>query len=637
MNTALLKMKNFYASTSRGFSKVSNWMAQGFRVVFVLSVVFYAVGMGWFVFYSDKVSLDDHTVLVMDLKGVLVEESPGGLRDKVMGGIQGNAPQTIRLRDLVMTLELAAKDKRIDKVLLKLDDFQGGGLVSLREAASAIENFKASGKQVVAWSAYYDQRQYFLAAHANQVLSHPMGGVLIEGLGRSRNYYKDALDKLGIKANLIRVGQFKSAGEPFVLNAPSQDALRADAHVYDALWGLYTSRVEKARNLAAGSIDQNMAKLPEALVSAHGNAAQLALDWKWLDGLQTFETLRETLKQEVGVNEKIQSFRQVGWKEFLVSEIVKVKGDHIAIVVAEGEISDGRAPAGKIGGLSTSERIRQATEDKETKAIVLRVNSPGGSVLGSELIREQLQIAKHKGKPVVISMGNLAASGGYWISMASDVIIADPATITGSIGVFALLPTGEGLMSKIGVNTGGYQTSWLSGAYDPRKALDPRVQSLVQSSVSHIYADFIGKVAQTRKLGLAEADALSQGRVWTGAQALDNQLIDRLGSFSDAVDAARVLVSKTQGAESKSKELPIKYVGPKTSAFDKLAQKFIGHLGLTADESNAASNWRVVSGHLGSDALLLNELGRELAWLQSVIEKKQPFGAVSHCLCDVSP
>lgn len=637
MSTELLKIKNLFASTSRGFSKVFSWMVQGLRAAFVLSIVFYAVGMGWFVFYSDKVNLDDHTVLVMDLKGVLVEESPGGLRDKVIGGITGNASQSIRLRDVVMTLELAAKDKRIDQVLLKLDDFQGGGLVSLREVANAIEKFKASGKQVVAWSAMYDQRQYFLASHANQVLSHPMGGVLIEGLGRSRNYYKDALDKLGIKANLIRVGQFKSAGEPFVLNAPSQDALQAEGHIYNALWGLYTSSVEKARDLPAGSIDQNMAKLPEALVNVNGNAAQLALDWKWLDGLQTFESLRETLMQKVGVNKEIHSFRQVGWKEYLVSEVVKVKGDHIAIVVAEGEISDGRAPAGKIGGLSTAQRIRQATEDKEVKAIVLRVNSPGGSVLGSELIREQLQIAKNKGKPVVISMGNLAASGGYWISMASDAIVADPATITGSIGVFALLPTGEGLMNKIGINTGGYQTSWLSGGYDPRKALDPRVQSLVQSSVSHIYSDFIGKVAQTRKLGLAETDALSQGRVWTGAQAFDKKLIDRLGSFSDAVEVARALVLKSDVVDSKGKELPIKYVGPKTSRFDRLAQRLIGHLGLMSNESNAASSWSVVSGHFGSDALLLKDLGQDLAWLQTVIEKKQPFGAVAHCLCNVLP
>jgi protease-4 len=536
-----------------------------------------------------------------------------------------------------VTLELAAKDKHIDKVLLKLDDFQGGGLVSLREAASAIEKFKASGKQVVAWSTFYDQRQFYLAAHANQVLSHPMGGVLIEGLGRNRNYYKDALDKLGIKANLIRVGQFKSAGEPFVLNAPSQQALKAEAHVYDALWALYTGGVEKARKLPADSINQNMGKLPDALIKVKGNAAQLALDWKWLDGLQTFESLRETLMKDVGKDEDIQSFRQVGWKDYLVSEVKKVKGEHIAIVVAEGEIGDGRAPAGKIGGISTSERIRKATEDKDVKAIVLRVNSPGGSVLGSELIRDQLQIAKDKGKPVVVSMGNLAASGGYWISMASDLIIADPATISGSIGVFAMLPTGEGLMSKIGVNTGGYQTSWLAGAYDPRKALDPRMQSLVQSSIEHVYADFIGKVSQTRKLELAKVDDLAQGRIWTGAQAVDHKLIDRLGSFSDAVEEARVLVAKLEGAKKSDKELPIKYVGPKTSPIERFAQKFLGQFGWVAGESMAIPTWSVMSGHSGPDALLLNTLGQDLSWLQTVIEKKQPFGAAAHCLCNVSP
>ena len=632
MNSLFLKIKNLYKLINRGILKVSDWMVNGFKVALVLGVVLYGVGIGWFVFYADKVSLEDHTVLVMDLKGVLVEETPGGLKDQFIGELQGNATETVRLRDVVMTLELAASDKHIDKVLLKLDDFQGGGLVSLREAAIAIEKFKASGKQVVAWSSFYDQRQYYLAAHANQVLSHPMGGVLIEGLGRSRNYYKDALDKLGIKANLIRVGQFKSAGEPFVLNAPSEQALKAEAHVYDALWALYTGGVEKARNLPADSINQNINKLPDALVNVKGNAAQLALDWKWLDGLQTFESLRETLIKEVGNDEDIQSFRQVGWKDYLVSEVKKVKGDHIAIVVAEGEIGDGRAPAGKIGGISTSERIRKAAEDKEVKAIVLRVNSPGGSVLGSELIREQLQIAKDKGKPIVVSMGNLAASGGYWISMASDVIIADPATITGSIGVFAMLPTGEGLMSKIGVNTGGYQTSWLAGAYDPRKALDPRMQSLVQSSIEHIYADFIGKVSQTRKLELAKAEDLAQGRIWTGAQALDHKLIDRVGNFSDAVEEARALVSKLDGA-SNSQELPIKYVGRKVSPIEKFAQKFMGQSGWLAGESNALPTWSVMSAHSGPDALLLNTLGQDLSWLQTVIEKKQPFGAAAHCLC----
>ena len=637
MNYFLLKVKNLFSLINRSILKVSDWLIQGFRVALVLGVALYALGIGWLFLYADKVSLDDHTVLVMNLKGVLVEESPGGLKDKVIGEIQGNASETVRLRDVVMTLELAAKDKHIDKVLLKLDDFQGGGLASLREAASAIEKFKASGKQVVAWSTFYDQRQYYLAAHANQVLSHPMGGVLIEGFGRSRNYYKDALDKLGIKANLIRVGQFKSAGEPFVLNAPSQQALKAEAHVYDALWALFTGGIEKARNLPAGSIAQNIGKLPDALVSVKGNAAQLALDWKWLDGVQSFESLRETLIKEVGEDEDIKSFRQVSWMDYLNSEATKVKGDHIAIVVAEGEISDGRAPAGKIGGISTSERIRKATEDKQVKAIVLRVNSPGGSVVGSELIREQLQIAKDKGKPVVVSMGNLAASGGYWISMASDVIIADPATITGSIGVFALLPTGEGLMGKIGVNTGGYQTTWLAGAYDPRKALDPRMQSLVQTSIEHIYADFIGKVSQARKLELAQVDNLAQGRIWTGAQAANHKIIDRLGSFSDAVEEARMRVAKIDGEKSGGKELPIRYVGPKTSPLEKFAQKFLGQLGWHVGESMAFPSWTVMSGLNGADSLLLNSLGQDLTWLQTVLEKKQVFGAAAHCMCNVLP
>ena len=638
MKNMFAKLKQIFQAIHRGLLKASDWLTQSLRIGLVLGLLLYVVGIGWLVFYADKVSLEDPTVLVLDLKGVLVEESSGGLKDQVLGELQGNATETVRLRDFVKTLELAANDKYIDRVLLKLDDFQGGGLVSLREAASAIEKFKTSGKPVIAWSSVYDQRQYYLAAQAHQILVHPMGGVIIEGFGRSRNYYKDALDKLGVKANLIRVGQYKSAGEPYILNAPSADALKAEAHVYDALWSLYTQGVEKARNLPQGSITQNIAKLPDALVNVKGKASQLALDWKWVDQLQTFEALRETLMNEVGKDEEIHSFRQVHWKAYLQSETKKVKGDHIAVIVAQGEISDGRAPAGKVGGLSTSELIRKATEDKEVKAIVLRVNSPGGAVYGSELIRDQLQIARNKGKPVVVSMGDLAASGGYWISMASDLVIADPATITGSIGVFAMLPTGEGLMSKIGVNTGGYKTTWLAGAYDPRNALDPRLQTLVQSSIENIYADFIGKVSSTRKLDLAKVDELAQGRIWTGAQAEQHKLVDRLGGFSDAIEEARQRVAKLEGqSEATAKDMPYKYVGPKKSPFEKIAQKFMGQLGLSGSEHAGLSEWVQLTGLVGSDALLLQSLGQDLSWLQSVIAKKQPFGAVAHCLCEINP
>ena len=637
MSTLFNKLKQLSSAVHRGLLKVSGWITQSFRIALVLGVVLYAAGIGWFVFYADKVSLENHTVLVLDLKGSLVDEAPGGLKDRVVGELQGNASNAIRLRDFVMTLELAAKDNRIDRALLKLDDFQGGGFVSLREASSAIEKFKASGKSVVAWSTMYDQRQYYLAAHANQVLVHPMGGVLIEGFGRPRNYYKDALDKLGISANLIRVGKFKSAGEPFVLNAPSQDALEAERPVFDALWSLYTQGVEKSRQLPPGSIAQNIARLPDALLDVKGDSAQLAVNWKWVDGLQSFGSLRDTLAKEVGIDKDIQSFRQVGWKEYLNSEVKKVKGDHIAVVVAQGEIGDGRAPPGKIGGVSTAEIIRKAANDDEVKAIILRVNSPGGSALGSELVREQLQVARDKGKPVVVSMGDVAASGGYWISLAADTVIADPATITGSIGVFAILPTGEGLMHKIGVSTGGYQTTWLAGAGDPRKSLDPRMQKLVQSGVEHIYADFTGKVSAARGMDLAKVDEVAQGRIWTGEQAAQHKLVDRAGSFSDAVDEARRKVAKSESTLSDTaKSLPIRYVGPRTSPLERLAQRFIERIGFSVGGQFALPFWNRWGQGSGVDLTVLNSVGQDFWWLQDMLSKRQAFDAVTHCFCERS-
>jgi len=637
MSTLFNKLKQLFSAANRGLLKISDWITQSFRIGLVLGVVLYAAGIGWFIFYADKVSLENNTVLVLDLKGALVEESPGGLKDKVVGEIQGNSNNTIRLRDFVMTLELAAQDKRINRALLKLDEFQGGGFVSLREASSAIEKFKASGKSVVAWSTMYDQRQYYLAAHANQVLVHPMGGVLIEGFGRPRNYYKDALDKLGISANLIRVGKFKSAGEPFVLNAPSQDALEAERHVLDALWSLYTQGIEKTRQLPAGSIAQNIARLPDALRDVKGDSAQLAIDWKWVDGLQSFESLRNTLVKEVGNDEDIQSFRQVGWKEYLNSEVKKVKGDHIAVVVAQGEIGDGRAPPGKIGGVSTAEMIRKAANDDEVKAIILRVNSPGGSALGSELVREQLQVARDRGKPVVVSMGDVAASGGYWISLAADTVIADPATITGSIGVFAILPTGEGLMNKIGVGTGGYQTTWLAGAGDPRKSLDPRMQKLVQSGVEHIYADFTGKVSTARGMDLTKVDELAQGRIWTGEQAAQHKLVDRSGTFSDAIDEARQKIAKSESKLSDiAKVLPIRYVGPRISPLARLAQRFIERIGISVSEQFAIPFWSRWLQGSGADLTGLNSVGQDFGWLQDMLSKRQAFGAVTHCFCESS-
>lgn len=591
-----------------------------------------SIGLGlWLVLVAGKPRVEDGSVLVMALKGPLVDEDTAGWRDRLAAQLQGRDSGKVSLRDFSETLDRAAGDDRIRQVLLKLDDFEGGGLASLREAAAAIERFKASGKPVLAWSGRYDQRQYYLAAHASEVLLHPMGTVLIEGLGRPRNYYKDALDKLGVRAHLIRAGTFKSAGEPFVRNAPSPEALQADAQVYDALWSLYTEGVERARQLPAGSINARIDSLPGALQAVQGNTARMALEWKWVDGLQTFEALRQRLIDAVGQHEDGTTFRQTPWQTYLAATREAVKGEHIAVIVAQGEIGEGQAGAGQIGGESTARRIREVAADPNVKALVLRVNSPGGSAYGSELVRDQLRLMREAGKPVVVSMGDVAASGGYWIAMAADRIVADPATITGSIGVFALLPTAEGLMGKLGVNTGGHRTTWLAGAYDPRQPLEPRMQALVQSAVGHIYDDFLAKTAQARQLQVPAVDAVAQGRIWTGAQALGHRLVDRTGSLRDAIEEARRLVPQGD-------QLPVRYASRKQAPAEQLLQRLLplGSAGESAPWTSSLQSAAAWAGLPFASPPAWLQAQDDLLWLQSLATASAPV-PLAHCLCDIRP
>lgn len=574
-----------------------------------------------------KSPVEPGSVLVLAPKGRMTEETPAAQGPSLVLRAAGEEGPGVRLRDWVLALEKAARDERISRVLLMLDDFEGAGLPTLREAAAALEAFKASGKPVIAWGAQYDQRGYYLAAHATQVVLHPMGMVRLEGLGRQRMYYKDALDRLGIQANLVRVGEFKSAGEPYVANAPSPQALQAEAHVYDAVWKLYAQGVEKARKLPEGSITQGIEALPGTLLRLRGDTARLAQESRLVDALQGFEELRATLRKEVGPAQDKTTFRQVGLKAYLDDVREPVRGAHVAVVVAEGEIGAGQAPAGRIGGLSTSRLIRKVAHDDDVKAIVLRVNSPGGSAYGSDLVRQQLEIARAAGKPVVVSMGDVAASGGYWISMSSDRVIADPATITGSIGVFAMLPTAEGLMGKLSLNTGGYRTHWLAGAYDPRRPLDPRFKSLVESGIGRIYDDFIGKAAAARRMEPARVDAVARGRIWTGQQALEHGLIDQVGSLAQAVEAASRL------ARAEGPVLPARYWGQEPSRmqalWDLLGTRAAQAWGVAMQQELAELG---LPGLLAADPLA-RQLAADLGWLREVLAGRQPFEAVTHCLC----
>ncbi len=563
----------------------------------------------------------EKTALVIDLKGAILEQHAGGARDTALAQVRGDKTETMQLRDVLTVLDAAAKDADVDRIVLRTDDLGPTGLAVLREVGAAMKRFEASGKQITAWGSSYDQRQYYLAAHASEAWMHPYGMVLLDGFGRYRNYYRDALDKLGVSVNLVRVGTYKSFAEPYIANGPSPAAKEAESFLYNALWATYTGDVEAARKQPAGSIMKVIDDLPARLTAAGGDIGKLALDNKMVDALKTADELRQTMVERGAKSVDGKTFRQVSFEQYLSRQVQPLTGDAVGVIIAQGEIVDAASPPGTVGGLSTAELIRKARQDDAIKAVVLRVDSPGGSVFGSELVRRELELTRSAGKPVVVSMGNVAASGGYWISTSSDEVIADAATVTGSIGVFALLPTADKVLEKVGVHTAGTTTTWLAGAGDPRLPADPRFLALLQQNIDHIYADFTGKVAVARKTTPAKINEIAQGRVWTGAQAKERGLVDRLGSYGDALQSAA-----TRG--KLGKDYRVVYIEPEPSKLQRVLDAVTGGVASIVTE-------RVdqVFAPVTLTPKVATEAQRELSWLAGLADERKPFTAIVHCMC----
>lgn len=561
------------------------------------------------------------TALVLELKGDLVEQYQSSVEDTVLDAVGGESKRSVRLRDLLTVLDAASKDKSIDTVVLLLDQMNGGGLAQLREIGAGIDRVKAAGKRVVAWGGMYDQKRYLLASHADEVYVHPMGMVLIEGFGGRRNYYRDALDKLGVTVNLIKVGTYKSFAEPYIANGPSEAAQEADSFLYNALWQDYTAQVEKNRKLPAGSVAKWIETLPQQMEAAGGSAAKVAQGAKLVDGIKTQDEVRAMLVKRGAYDAHIKSFRQIGYHDYLGRYQPKPFGDAVGVITASGNITEGTSGPNTVGGLTTARLIRQAREDESIKAVVLRVDSPGGSAYGSELIRRELELTRAAGKPVVVSMGSVAASGGYWISMAADEVIADPATITGSIGVFTILPTAEKISDKLGIHTAGVTTTWLADAYNPLRPIDPRFAQLVQSSINHVYGEFTTKAAAARKTTPAKIDEVGQGRVWTGAQAKERGLVDRLGSYRDALASAAKRAKLGEDYRVAYVERPVSRI-----------ERFLNLMGASTAQ---AINIQVKLGLM--DAALpagpMTQVAQDMAWLKDVADGRKPFAAVTHCMC----
>ncbi|TAM98671.1 MAG: signal peptide peptidase SppA [Rhodanobacteraceae bacterium] len=566
----------------RGFAGFARALGRGINIarLVIINVVFFGLLfliLGLAFQGAPKVGPD--TVLLLKPQGALVEQFSIDAFARAAARASGQPVGQVRVRDLVAAIDHAAHDPRITRILIDPSDLQFGGMGALEEVGAALDRFRAAGKPVIAWGTNLGQMQYLLAAHANEILLDPAGSISITGLSDYRSYYKTLLDKLGISAHLFRVGEFKSAAEPFILDQPSTAALEADKYWMGGLWNTWLDEIGALRHIAPATLAQQIDNLPTEIPAANGEVAQLALKLHWVDGLATREDVVRMMQEHGVATDNGTGFRAVDLARYLPQTLdLGVGKPQVAVVVAEGDIMRGEQPAGEIGGESTAALIREARADRDVRAIVLRVNSPGGEAFAAEQIRREVLLAEQAGKPVVVSMGDVAASGGYWISMNAKRIFAEPDTITGSIGIFGLYFSASDGLAKLGINTTGEGTTPLAGAFDVRRPLDPSLTAMVQSTVDAGYRQFVGNVAKARGKNYADVDAIAQGRVWTGAQALQRGLVDQMGGLQDAI----AWVAKDAGFGN---NFAVRYVQPPTSAF----QRFLLGVGNSASVHVLAS------------------------------------------------
>lgn len=573
--------------------------------------------------------LQDKTALVLDLKGALVEQYTSAPLERAYAqATGGDEGRELQLRDVLRAIKAAKDDSHIDRMVLLTDGFNVAGFAALREVGSALRDFRAGGKKILAFGTGMEQKQYYLAAQADEVYLDPEGAVMLEGLGRYRLYYREALqDKLGVDVHLFRVGEFKSAAEPYILDAASKESREADLFWMNDLWQRYLGDVASARKVTAEALTAMINDMPARVKAVQGDLAQLALNEKLVDGLKTPHEIETLLAQRGAFDEDAQSFRQIDLSDYLSQHRDQDRKGllgqrpEVAVVVAQGEIADGKQPQGSVGGDSTSELIREAREDDDVKALVLRVDSPGGSVFPSEQIRREIALIKQAGKPVVVSMGNVAASGGYWISMNADRIYADPSTVTGSIGIFGLWMSAPRALEKIGVHSDGVGTTPLAGVFDITRPLDPGAAQMIQSVIEHGYAQFIGKVAAARGSMPAKIDGIARGRVWSGAQARERGLVDALGGLVEAQAEAARLAKLQPGAYR------VDYVEKPLSAFDQLFLDMSHRSGL----ASLVRNLGPLPAILGRETA--EQVQSDLGWLQSR-KGANPIRAVAHCFCN---
>lgn len=506
-------------------------------LVLVLLLLFFAGLFAVLSYKPNKAAVSDGA-LVVALDGTIVEQPEEVDPFARFGG--GEVTRQHRLRDVLRALDTARTDGRVKAVVLDLDRFMGGYPAAIAEVAEAVGKIRASGKPVLAYAIGYTDDGYALAANASEIWVNPLGGTLFAGPGGTQLYYKGLMDKLGVNAHVYKVGKFKSAVEPYIRADMSPEAREANDALYGALFAQWREAVAKARPKAR--ITDYLAQPDAVVTAARGDIASANLSYGLVDKLGDRLAFGRRVAEIVGApaGKPAGSFKTIKLGDWIAANPAPTGGDAIGVITVAGEIVDGKAGPGTAGGETVSNLLLKGLAEKKLKALVVRVDSPGGSAMASEQIRQAVLQAKAQGLPVVVSMGSLAASGGYWVSTAGDTIFAEPATITGSIGIFGVLPSFENSLAKIGVTSDGVRTTPLSGQPDVLGGINPVTDRILQAAIEAGYARFIGLVAQSRKLTAQRVDEIGQGRVWVGGVAHQLRLVDRFGGIDAAVaEAAR--------------------------------------------------------------------------------------------------
>ncbi|EIN9355246.1 signal peptide peptidase SppA [Vibrio vulnificus] len=508
------------------------------NLIFLLSVAL--VYFVYFYGHDTQPQVEQPSALVLNLSGPIVEQSLYiNPMDSFTSSLFGEEiPKENVLFDVVDTIRYAKDDEKITGLVLSLRDMPETNLTKLRYIAKALNEFKASGKPIYAIGAFYNQSQYYLASYADKIYLAPDGGVMLKGYSAFNLYYKTLLEKLDVTTHVFRVGTYKSAIEPFVRDDMSPAAKESATRWLTQLWGAFVDDVANNRNIDPKTLNPSMEEFLSQLKSVNGDLAALSIKLGLVDELATRQQLRAQLAEKFGASGD-DSYKAISYYDYRATmrDNFDVNADDIAIVVASGTIMDGQQPRGTVGGDTVAGLLRQARNDDKVKAVVLRVDSPGGSAFASEVIRNEVQALKDAGKPIVVSMSSLAASGGYWISMSADKIIAQPTTLTGSIGIFSVITTFEKGFNKLGIYTDGVGTSPFSGE-GISTGLSKGASQAFQMGIEHGYQRFISLVGDNRDLSLDAVDKVAQGRVWTGYDALQHGLVDQIGDFDDAVAEA---------------------------------------------------------------------------------------------------